>query len=131
MLDRLVLEAKIGQLGQAILHLLREPVSEGVRSRIVSLSFRALLLLKEPFTFLVKPDLEEFRTDVKLNRVVGRRDSLHVPFHVVVLLRLVDVVKVVDDEESEEDGHTGHHQAQLSPPDKLFTWDFTTDLNKY
>ena len=130
MLDRLVLEAKIRQLRQAILHLLREPVSEGIRSRIVSLSLCAVLLLKEFFTFLVEPVLEELGIDVKLDGVVGRRDSLHVPLNVVVLLGLPDVVEVVDDEESEEDGYAGHHQAQLSPPNKLFTRNFAAYLNK-
>ena len=68
-------------------------------------------LFDPSFHFLLKVVLEEVWVDVKLNRVVSRRDCLEIPLHIRVFLALFNVVSVVDDEESYKDGGTPYGKA--------------------
>ena len=55
----------------------------------------------------------ELWPQVKLNRVVTRSDRLDIPLNVVILLYLLHVVKVVDDEEGDEDCDAPKEQRSL------------------
>eukprot|EP00354_Favella_ehrenbergii_P003053 CAMPEP_0170451264 /NCGR_PEP_ID=MMETSP0123-20130129/572_1 /TAXON_ID=182087 /ORGANISM="Favella ehrenbergii, Strain Fehren 1" /LENGTH=147 /DNA_ID=CAMNT_0010712915 /DNA_START=2118 /DNA_END=2561 /DNA_ORIENTATION=+ len=109
--QRLIFVAKVGQLGQPTLHLLRDPIAEGVRSRSVPLSTSLLLLYQEVFRLLVKPIFIKARLDVKLDRVVSGSDRLDIPLNVVKLLVLADEVEIVQAEKSDENGEAGDYQS--------------------
>ena len=60
------------------------------------------------FNFIL-PVQVEVLDYIKLDGEVSRRDRLDIPFDVVVLLRLLDVVVIVYDKERNEDGCTAQH----------------------
>ena len=96
--DWLVFEAEIWKQREPALHLLGDPVSEGVRPRTVHFATVALLLLKESLCLFVQPLIEEVWVNIELDGIITSRDRLDVPLDIAELLVLADIVKVVDDE---------------------------------
>jgi len=74
---------------------------------------------------------EEARHEVKLNREIASRDGLHVPFQVVVLLHSLDVVKVVDHEEGNENSSRAKNKAALNSVLEIFRRDDTAELQEH
>ena len=66
----------------------------------------------EPFLLLFRLVLiVEFISNVDLNSVVARLDCFDVPFNVIVLLNLPDVVDEAEDKQRNKGGHTCYHQV--------------------
>ena len=87
-------------------------------------------LINPVFVLLVQVVLEELRIDVKLYSVVASRDCFHVPFDIIVLLRLLDVVNIVDHEKSDEYCTASDDQALLLSPDQDIMIDRAGELDE-
>jgi hypothetical protein len=95
----------------------------------VGATFGSFLL--NPGIFLVLDVVaKEFGVDIELDREVASRDGLDVPLDVVVLLDLLDVVEVVDHEESDEDGRTAKDETLFDSVGKVSLWDQATKLKE-
>ena len=60
---------------------------------------------------LILPILIELRANIKLNCEVSWSDSLDIPFDIIILLSLLNIVNIVDDKESDEYSATSDEQA--------------------
>mmetsp|Transcript_41367 Transcript_41367/g.54395 ORF Transcript_41367/g.54395 Transcript_41367/m.54395 type:complete len:307 (+) Transcript_41367:2002-2922(+) len=102
-LDGLVLVAQVGQLVEAPLHFVLDPVAEGLHARHVV--FACSQLPSDPVVrFFDDEVVVEVGGDVKLDGVVASSDCLDVPLHVVIFLNFLHVVKVDEDEEGDKSG---------------------------
>lgn len=60
------------------------------------------------FIFFLHVTCEELGLNVELNGVVTSCDRLNIPLDIIVLLSLLDVVNIVDDEESDKSGKAAY-----------------------
>lgn len=86
-----------------------QPVAESFDATNVTHTF--VLLAIDPLSRLFDDEvIKEVGADIKLNCVVARGDRLDIPLDIIVLLNLLHVVKVVDDEESDENCNAAQQQ---------------------
>ena len=107
-----ILVTKVWELLNALFNLSCDPGTETLAIRPASLA-GSLLLGVPIISGLELPVGEESWVDIKLNSVVTRSDSLHIPFNVIVLLNLLDVVEVIDNKEGNEDGSATKQKSAL------------------
>ena len=50
---------------------------------------------------------------VELDSIIPSSDSFHIPFDVAVFLEFLDIIDVVDHEQSQKDSCTAHNQTKL------------------
>ena len=116
-LDRFdLVVAQVWQLPEAFLHLILDPALEGLHlGEVLNVLDRLLL---DPLVMLFRQVvLKELRLDVELNRVVASCDGLDIPLDIVVLLRLLDIIDIINDKQGNEDGGAAGKQALLLPGD--------------
>ena len=127
MFNRIFLVAQIWQSVQPLLHLILDPVSEGLHAGDV---LNALLVLPAyPFGVLFNKEvIKEAWSDVKLNCVVSSCYSFDIPFDIVVFLNLLDVVQIKHYEECQKDSHAPEAKCSNLPLNDHISGYITADL---
>ena len=106
------------------------PVAECVRAGAVTLAAPCLLLLEEVLSFFVEPIFVERGLNIELDSVIASRDCFNIPFHVVKLLVLPDVVEIVKAEKCHENSQAGVDQALELPVRYLVFSQCAANLDK-
>ena len=127
---RYILVTKIRELTDTLLHFCGDPCTEALSVGLESLTLSFLRAIPVIFLF-GQPVGEELWIDIELDGEIARSDRFHIPFDIEVLLNFRNVVKVVDDEKSDEDGSTTERKRVNFTGLEIFQGDKAADLHEH